>query len=90
MLFLILRQNLQRFAKIFLSLIDCLITSKCEGQELGSFAVETLPLLVLVSLESMEVKSGLILVAVTPFRNKDVEAKEEQLELFCTEIDAFW
>ena len=90
MLFLILRQNLQRFAKFFLSLIDCLITSKCEGQELGSFAVETLPLLVLVSLESMEVKSGLILVAVTPFRNKDVEAKEEQLELFCTEIDGFW
>ena len=34
----------------------------------------------------MEVDSGLILVAVTPLRTKDVEAKEEQLELFCMDF----
>ena len=43
----------------------------CEGQEFGYFDVETFPLLVLVSLESMKVESGLILVAVTPFRIKE-------------------
>ena len=37
MFFLIWRQNLQRFAKNFLSLIDCLITPKHEGRELGGF-----------------------------------------------------
>ena len=65
--------------------IACLITPKREGQELGSSDVETFPLLVLVSLESIKVKSGLILIVVTPLRTKDVEAKEEQLELFCTD-----
>ena len=49
---------------------------------------QTFQLLVLVILESMEVKSELILVAVTPLRTK--EAKEEQLELFCTKINGFW
>ena len=66
MLVLILRQNLQRFVKFFfLSLIDCLIIPKPEGQELGGFDVGTFQLLVLVSLESMEVKWEQILVAVT-------------------------
>ena len=41
-------------------------------------------------LESMEAEWGLILVAVTPLRTKDVEAKEEQLELLCIESDGFW
>ena len=78
------------FSKNFLSLIECLITLKCEGQELEGSDVETFPLLVLVSLHSMKVESGLILAAVTPLRTKDVKAKEEQLELFCTKIDGFW
>ena len=39
----------------------------------------------LISLES-----ELILVVVTPLKTKDIEAKEKQLELFCTEIDIFW
>ena len=73
--------------KYFIS--DCLITLKPEVQELGGFDVETFLLLVLVSLENKEVESGLRLVAVTPLRTKDIEAKEEQLELFCTEIDGF-
>ena len=76
------------FCEFFL--IDYLITPKHEGQELGGFDVETFPLCVLVSLESMEVKSGLILVAVTPLGTKDIEAKEEKLELFCSKIDEFW
>ena len=41
-------------------------------------------------MESREVELQLRLVAVTPLRTKDVEAKEEQLELFCSEIDGFW
>ena len=49
-----------------------------------------LPLLVLVSFESTEVESGQILVIITLLRTKDVEAKEEQLELLCTETDRFW
>ena len=44
----------------------------------------------LISLESTIIESGLRLVVVTPLRTKDVEAKEEQLGLFCTEIDGFW
>ena len=32
----------------------------------------------------------LILVVVTLLRTKDVVANEEQLELFCTDIDVFW
>ena len=75
------------FCKNFLSLIDCLITPKHEVPELGDFDIGTFLLLVLVSLESMEVELELILVVVTPLRTKDVEAKEEQLELFCTETD---
>ena len=84
MLFLILRQNLQRFAIFVQSLIDCLLTPKPEGQELEGFDVETFPLLVILSLES---RIGLIQVAVTPLRSKDVEIKAGQLELFCTEVD---
>ena len=57
--------------------------------ELGDFDIETFHLLVLVSLESTRVKSGLRLVAATPLRTKDVEAREEQLELFCTKIDGW-
>ena len=59
------------FCKNFL--FDCLITPKREVQELGDFDVETFPLLVLVCLESMEVKSGLILVVVTPLKPKDID-----------------
>ena len=75
------------FCKNFLSLTDCLIAP--------NFDVETFLLLVLVSLESKGVELGLRLEAVsllrvTPLRTKDVEAKEEQLELFCTEIHGFW
>ena len=74
----------------FLSLIDCLITPKHEVPETGNFDVGTFLLLVLVSLESTEVESEQILEVVTPLRTKDVEAKGEQLELFCTQIDIFW
>ena len=66
-----------------------MITSKHEGQELGGLNVGTFPLLVLVSLESMEVKTRLILLVVTLLRIKDIEAKKVQLELFYTEIDGF-
>ena len=57
---------------------------------MGDFDVETFLLLVLESLESTGVKLEPILVVVTPLRTKDIEVKEEQLELFCTEIDLFW
>ena len=55
-------------------------------QEFGGFDVETFPLLVLVSLESMEFESGLRLVDATPLRSKDIEAKEEKLELRLTDF----
>ena len=55
-----------------------------------NFDIETFPLLVLVSLESTEVKLGLRLVVVIPLRTMDVETKEEQLELFYTKTDEFW
>ena len=54
-----------------------MITPKHEVPELGYFD-GTFVLLVLIRLESKEVKLELILVVVTPLRNKDVEAKEEQ------------
>ena len=57
--------------------------------ELGDFNVEIFLLLVLVSLGNTEVESELILVVVTPLRTKDNEAKEEQLDLFCTKTDIF-
>ena len=58
--------------------------------ELGDFDVGIFLLLVLVSLESTEVESKLILVVLTPLRTKDNVAKEEQLELFCIQNDIFW
>ena len=80
MFVLILRQNLQHFAKFFVSLIDCLITPKCEERVMGDLDVETVPLVVSVPviLERAEDELELILVVVTPLRTKDVEAKEEQ------------
>ena len=68
---------------------NCLITPKREGQELGGFDVETFPLLVFVSFESKAVESGLIQVAVTPLRTKDVEAKEEQLDYSAPRLTDF-
>ena len=50
------------FCEKFLSQIDCFIIPKGEVGRLGGFDVETFPLLVLISLESMEVESGLTLV----------------------------
>ena len=73
MLILILRQNLQRFAKTFIS--DCLITPMCEVPEMGDFDVGIFLMLVLVILEGTKDKLELILVVVTPLRTKDVEAK---------------
>ena len=58
-----------------------------EVSEMGDFDVGIFLLLVLVALEGMAEESRLILVVVTPFRTKDVEAKQEQYELFSTEID---
>ena len=80
------------FCKNFLSLIDCLITPNSEVQELGDFdvQVESFCLLVLVSLESTKVESGLRLVVVTPLRTKDIEAKEKQIRSICIQIDGFW
>ena len=69
MLFLILRQNLQRFVKTFYLLITL-----CEVLEWGDFDVGIFLLLVLVILGSTEVE----LVAVTPLRTKDFEARKEQ------------
>lgn len=65
-------------------------TARREGQELGDSDVETFLLLVLVGVERVEVESALKQVVVIPPRTKVVEAKEEQLVLFCTEIDKFW
>ena len=46
-------------------------------------------LLVLVGLESTEVKAGLILVIATPLRTRSAVAKEEHFILFCTEKAKF-
>ena len=54
---------------------------------LGDFDVGIFLMPVFISLESMEVELELIQVVVAPLRTKDDEAKEEQLELFCTKID---
>ena len=53
-----------------------LITPKCAEQMLGGFDVEIFCLLVLAGLESMKVRSGLILVDVIPLRTKDLLAKK--------------
>ena len=50
-------------------------------EKFGGSDVDTFPLLVSVSLESIAVESRLILVVVTPQRIKNVKAKVEQLEL---------
>ena len=65
------------FCKNFLSLIDCLITPKHEGQLLGDFDVETFLLLVSVVLERVEDELELKLVVVVPLRTMVVGAKEE-------------
>ena len=90
MFVLILRQNLQGFAKFFLSLIDCLITPKREKRVIGDLDVETFLLIVgdldaetfllIVSivLERAEDKLVLILIVVTPLRTTDVGAKLDQ------------
>ena len=66
------------FCENLLSLIDCLKTPKHEVPEMGDFDVGICLLLVLVILEGMEDKSGLILVVVTPLRTKNTGVKEEQ------------
>ena len=89
MFVLILRQNLQWFEKS-LSLIDCLITLKCEGRVVGDFDVGIFLLLVSGVLETVEEELELTLITVGPLRTTVVEATEEQPELLCTEIDVSW
>ena len=67
------------FCKNFLSLIDCLITPKCERRIMGDLDVETFLLLVLQVLERVEDDLELILIVVISLRIKNVEAKEEQI-----------
>ena len=76
MFVLIWRQNLQRFAKKFLSLTDCLITPMHEGSELEGFDVETFLLLVLIDLDREEDELELIQAVVVPLRTMLVVAKE--------------
>ena len=67
-----------------------LLTPKREGLVLGDFDVETSLLFVLVVFERAEDELELKLAAVVPLRTMVVGAKEELLELFCTEIDLVW
>ena len=78
MFVLILRQNLQSFAKTFLSLIDCLITPKREDRAVGDFDVEIFLLLVSEVLERVKDELELTLIAVESPRTTAAEAKEEQ------------
>lgn len=79
-----------KFCNVLRNFFNLWQTARREGQELGDSDVETFLLLVLVGVERVEVESALKQVVVIPPRTKVVEAKEEQLVLFCTEIDKFW
>lgn len=79
-----------KFCNVLRNFFNLWQIARREGQELGDSDVETFLLLVLVGVERVEVESALKQVVVIPPRTKVVEAKEEQLVLFCTEIDKFW
>ena len=74
------------FCENFLSLIDCLITPKREGRVLGGFDAEIFLLTVSEVLEIVADESGLTLEAAKVLRTTVIEARMEQLELFCTDI----
>ena len=57
---------------------------------MGSLDVEIFPLIVSEVLERVEDELELTLIVVGSLRTTDIEAKEEQSELFCTETDVSW
>ena len=65
------------FCENFLSLIDCLITPKCESRVMGDLGAETFILLVSVVLERAEDKLELKIVVVVPLRTILLGTKEE-------------
>ena len=77
MFFLIWRQNLQHFANFFLSPIDCLITPKCEGPELGGFDEQIFLWIELEALELVADESALTLKAEEVLRTTVVVARTE-------------
>ena len=77
MFFLIWRQNLQRFAIFFLSLIDCLITTKRDGRELGGFDGRIFLWIESRVLELVVDESGLTLRVEEVLRTTVVVAKTE-------------
>ena len=77
MFFLIWRQNLQHFAKNFLSLIDCLISLKREGRELGGFDERIFLWIESRVLELVADESGLTLRVEEVLRTTVVVARTE-------------
>ena len=80
---------MQRFVKIFLSLIDCLITPKREGREVGGFDEQIFLWIESGVLELVADESGLTL-KVEVLRTTVVVARTELLELFCTDVVGFF
>ena len=65
------------FYKIFLSLIDCLITPKREGRELGGFDEQIFLWIELEALELVADESALTLKAAEVLRTSVVVARTE-------------